>query len=382
MNIKVKNGIDNINNINNLLKGKKIGLITNPTGVDKNLEATIDIIDRDYNLCCLYSPEHGVRGNVQAGAKVESYVDEDTNKPVYSLYGKNKRLSSEMLKDIDIVIFDIQDVGARFYTYLYTMTYAMEGCREKGIPFVVLDRINPLGGTKVEGTLLDERFQSFVGKYSMPTRYALTIGEFAKLINEQKNIDCDLTVVPCTGWKREMYYDETDLQWIMPSPNIPTIQSALVYIGTCVFEGTNVSEGRGTTKPFEIIGAPWLDTKKVIHAMNEKRLKGVKFRQTYFKPTFSKYKDMDCKGIQIHVMDRNSFEPFKTGLYLLDEIKNSNKEFEWLKPFKEGGHHFIDLLLGTDEIRKKEFDAEEFIEKQRKKIMDFDKVLKKYYLYR
>ncbi|GKX29736.1 hypothetical protein SH1V18_22160 [Vallitalea longa] len=381
MSIIVRNGIDNISEIDDILKNKRIGLITNPTGVNKNLEPTIDIINRNYNLCCLYSPEHGVRGNIQAGAKVESYIDEETNKPVKSLYGKNKNLTPDMLEDIDIMIFDIQDVGARFYTYLYTMTYAMEGCKKKGIPFIVLDRINPLGGKKTEGTLLDERFQSFVGKYSIPTRYGLTIGEFAKLINVEKDIGCNLIVVPCSGWKRDSYYDETDLLWIMPSPNIPTIESALIYIGTCVFEGTNLSEGRGTTKPFEIIGAPWLDTKKIIEIMEKKNLNGVKFRQTYFRPTFSKYKDVDCYGIQIHITDRKSFEPFKTGLYMLDEIRRNCSGFQWLKPFKEGGHHFIDLLLGTNEVRDINFDMKQFLYKQGERVSEFKKVMDNYYIY-
>lgn len=381
MSVIVNNGVDNICRIDNLLKDKKIGLITNPTGVNKNLESTIDIINKNYNLCCLYSPEHGVRGNIQAGGKVKSYIDEETRKPVKSLYGASKKLTPEMLENIDVIIFDIQDVGARFYTYLYTMTYAMEGCKKKGIPFIVLDRINPLGGEKIEGTLLDKQFQSFVGKYPIPTRYGLTIGEFAKLVNIEENINCNLIVVPCSGWKRKLYYDETDLLWVMPSPNIPTIESAIAYIGTCVFEGTNLSEGRGTTKPFEIIGAPWLDAKKVINNMKNRNLQGVKLRQTYFRPTFSKHKDVDCNGIQIHITDRNSFQPFKTGLYILDEIRRNCSEFQWLKPYKEGGHHFIDLLLGTDEIREMDFNIEKFLYEQSRRVSKFSDKISKYRIY-
>ncbi|MBZ9687074.1 DUF1343 domain-containing protein [Clostridium estertheticum] len=351
MKIVVNNGIDNLEKYAEIFKGKRLGLITGPTGVNKKLVSTIDILHEKYNLVALYSPEHGVRGDIQAGVKVDDYVDPSTGIPVYSLYGDKKKITKEMLSNIDLLVFDIQDVGVRFYTYLYTLTYAMESCNENGKPIVVLDRINPLGGNIVQGNMLELGFESFVGKYPIPTRYGLTIGEFALYINSKFEINADLTVVPCTGWSRDLYYDQTDLVWVQPSPNIPTIDSAFIYSGTCIFEGTNLSEGRGTTKPFEIIGAPWLNNKKLIEIMNLKNYQGVMFREVYFTPTFSKHVNILCSGIQIHVTDRDKFNPFKLSLDILLEIKAMhNREFDYILPYASGAQPFINLITGSDKV--------------------------------
>lgn len=382
MKVHVNNGIDNIAQIDKLLKGKQIGLITTPTGINKHFRSTIDILNENYNLKALFSPEHGVRGDIQAGEKVETYIDSITNLPVYSLYGSTKKVSQDMLKDIDICVFDIQDVGVRHYTFLYTMTYAMESCKENRIKFVVLDRINPLGGHIVDGTVLDEKFSSFVGKYSIPTRYGLTIGEFANYINQKENIGCDLYIVRCSGWNRNLYFDQTDLPWVLPSPNIPTIDTAILYTGTHFFEGTNVSEGRGTTKPFEFIGAPWINGECLAKIMNEMDLKGAYFRPVYFKPTFSKHSGSLCKGIQIHITDRNLIKPFEIGLHLLYEIKRLYKEFEWIKPPKQNQHYFIDLLAGSSDLRDPNFNVEDYIEKNKEAVIDFTKEKGKYHLYK
>jgi uncharacterized protein YbbC (DUF1343 family) len=378
----VKSGIDVIYSYEYLLRGKRVGLITTPTGVDKNLKSTIDIFCEKFNLTALYSPEHGIRGELQAGVHVDNYIDEKTGVTVYSLYGRNKKPSPEMLKDIDTMVIDIQDVGSRFYTYLYTMTNSMESCAENKKTFVVLDRINPINGQTIEGNILGEKFKSFVGLYPIVTRYGLTIGELACLINNEFNINCNLHIVKCEGWKRELYYDETDLQWINPSPNIPSVDTAVLYPGTCIFEGTNISEGRGTTKPFEIIGAPWLDPDKLAERMNEKGLEGISFRPVYFQPTFSKHKGELCKGVQLHIKDRKEMESFKIGLYLLREIKEmSGDKFSWIPPFAEGSHYFVDLLMGTDEVRLEKYSLEELLYRYEKQIKAFQTMKEKYHLY-
>jgi uncharacterized protein YbbC (DUF1343 family) len=382
MKIKVDNGIDNLEKYTRIFKGKRLGLITGPTGANKRLVSTIDILNEQYNLVALFSPEHGVRGDVQAGIKVEDYLDEATGIPVYSLYGDKKKITSEMLSNIDLLVFDIQDVGSRFYTFLYTLSYAMESCKENSKPIVVLDRINPLGGNIVQGNILEKGFESFVGKYSIPTRYGLTIGEFARYINSKYKINADLTVVPCTGWNRELYYDETDLVWINPSPNIPTIDSAFIYSGTCIFEGTNLSEGRGTTKPFEIIGAPFLNNKRLIEVMNSKNYDGVIFREVYFTPAFSKYAKELCRGIQIHVTDRKEVNPFHLALDILLEIKAMhNSEFEYIPPFTSGTKPFIDLISGSYKVRMHKGSLDELLSQMKIECSEYITEKKLYELY-
>ena len=347
------------------------GLITNPTGVLRDLSSTADMLKEKCRLVALFGPEHGVRGDIQAGENVTGYTDKRTGLPVYSLFDDDVSESEKALLSLDTVIFDIQDVGARFYTYAYTMTDAMKLCADNGIKFVVLDRPNPIGGIKAEGTVLDGRFSSFVGRFPTPTRCALTIGEFALMMNETESIGCDLTVIPMEGWKREMYFDDTDLCFIQPSPNIPAVDTAFAYIGTCIFEDTNLSEGRGTTKPFEIIGAPWLDSSAVIEAVG--RQDGVILRECSFTPTFSDYEGIFCRGIQLHVTDREAFSPFAVGIRLFDAVRKIHKEFK-TEPD-------IVKLLGTDEIFNSDFNAEEFIVRENKKSAEWQALSKKWYLY-
>lgn len=349
----------------------KCGLITNHTGVLRDLSSTADMLKDKCSLVALFGPEHGVRGDVQAGENVVSYTDKKTGLPVYSLYGDDISESEKALASLDTVIFDIQDVGARFYTYAYTMTDTMKLCAEHGIKFVVLDRPNPIGGMRAEGTVLDRCFSSFVGRFPTPTRCGLTIGEFALMMNDTENIGCNLSVVPMEGWKRDMYYDDTDLVFIHPSPNIPTVDTAFVYIGTCIFEDTNLSEGRGTTKPFEMIGAPWLNGKAVIEKIGHQD--GVVLRECSFTPTFSDYKDTFCRGIQLHITDRDSFSPFEVGIRLFDAIRRTHDEFK-IEPS-------ITNLIGTDEIFKSDFNVGEFILHQRQKVDEWQTLSKKWYLY-
>lgn len=337
-------------NLDRYVGKKHLGLITNPSGVDRNLTSTVDRLYASGQLVALFGPEHGVRGVAQAGEKVESYRDPKTNLPVYSLYGETRRPTPEMLTGIDALVFDIQDVGCRFYTYIYTLLYVMEAAAEQGIQVVVLDRPNPLGGHVVEGNILEAEFTSFVG-YPIPVRYGLTIGELALYFNNVYDIKAELTVVPLHGWERHRFGDELGLPWVPPSPNIPKVETALIYAGTCFVEGTNLSEGRGTALPFEIVGAPFVDGVVLADAMNALGLSGVRFRPTAFSPAFSKHAGELCQGVQIHVLDRASFRPVETGLLLVSQVAALYPEFEFLVP-QEGRRYFFDLLAGTDKVRK------------------------------
>lgn len=352
----VLSGLDGLDAIEKQLKGKRIGLMTNQTGIDSRFRSAIDLIHTKYRLTALFAVEHGIRGNVQAGEDYETQPDPDTGVPVYAVYGKTHRLTAEMLDAFDVLIFDMQDVGARFYTYLYALSFAMEECAKAGKPVVVLDRVNPLGGERIEGPVLDERFASYVGMYALPTRYGLTIGEYAKWIRRHLKLDAlDLTVVPLQGWHRQDYLDDLNMPWAAPSPNCATFHAALCYIGTCIFEGTNVSEGRGTTLPFEYIGAPWIDAPALSKRMEKRRLPGLYFRPVYFTPTFSKFAGQPCAGVQVHITDRQASPLVEGALTLLDEIRALYPDFVSFLPSGDG--FFIDKLLGTDAYRTGAYDA-------------------------
>ena len=350
---QVKLGIDNLDKNLSIFEGKRVGLITNTSGMDSNFKSSIDVLYEKTNLTTLFAAEHGIRGNAQAGDNVGNEVDEVTGLPVHSLYGSTKKPTPEMLENVDIVAYDMQDVGARFYTYINTLAYAMEACAENNKTFVVFDRPNPIGG-EVQGNLLNPDFSSFVGMYPIVQRYGMTVGEYAKFINEEFNINCKLEVVEMEGWTRDMYYDETGLNtWVMPSPNMPTLTTSIVYTGTCVFEGTNVSEGRGTTRPFELIGAPWIEPMDLSNKLNSLGLPGVKFRAASFTPTFSKYSASDtanyptgknqvCGGVQVYVTDRDNFNAVKTGYAMLYTIRDMYPDkFQYLST------NFIDKLTGN-----------------------------------
>lgn len=369
-----------------LIKGKRVGLITNPTGVDQDLNSVVDLLfnDPDVELTALYGPEHGVRGSAQAGAYVEYYIDEKTQLPVYSLYGKTKKPTPDMLENVDVLLFDIQDVGTRFYTYIYTMAYAMEAAKENDIPFIVLDRPNPLGGVKVEGPVLETDYKSFVGNYEIPLRHGMTVGELAKLFNEEFNIGADLTVVEMDRWKRTMNYDETPLEFVMPSPNMPTLDTAFVYPGAALIEGTNVSEGRGTTKPFELIGAPFINSDELSAKLNSLNLPGVKFRAASFTPTFSKHASKLSHGIQIHITDQDSFEPIVTGLHIVKTIHDMYPEDFEFRAEDSRGISFFDLLTGNGWIRE-EIEAGTSVEDIQAmweaELNEFKQVREKYLIY-
>ena len=367
-------GVERREEIERAFSGKRIGLITNQTGVDRNFRATVDMIAEEYRLCALYAPEHGVRGNIQAGGKVDSYVDEKTGVEMRSLY--QREASDSLFADIDIIAYDVQDVGARFYTYIYTLTAAMEAAARSGKRVVVLDRYNPIGLTKREGAILQKKFESGVGKYGLPARYALTVGEFARYANEVGNIGCDLEVISCKDLTRSDDFRTLGLDWVLPSPNLPTYESALAYVGTVLLEGTNMSEGRGTTKPFEMIGAPYLRADEVIKHVESLGLAGFKLRECYFTPTFSKHKGELCHGVQIHITDPDSFEPFELGIFMLDYIRKTHKEFSFRTDVD-----FLSLLLGNDEFLADDFDAEKFVIAQRERLNGFSEQVKRYCIY-
>ena len=336
---------EQLDSLKSVLSGKRVGLLVNPTAVDGEYRHLIDNLcdDESIRVVALFGPEHGVRGDEQAGGKVKDSVDAGTSIPVYTLYGARQSPTSEQLDMLDVLVFDIQDVGARFYTYGWTMTKAMEACAAVKKEFVVFDRPNPVGADRVEGCPLTFDC-GLIGRYwagsevSVATRHGLTMGELATLVNEEfMNPKVRLTVVKMPHYYREMSFEESGYPWVAPSPNMPSIECAQVYLGTCIFEGINISEGRGTTKPFEWTGAPWVNAEELAKLMNGKNLPGVRFRPVSFKPTFSKYRDEQCFGVQVHVMDRAKFRGVETGYHLLkgymelypDKVKTVSKNNDW-----------------------------------------------------
>jgi uncharacterized protein YbbC (DUF1343 family) len=381
----VKPGIEVLLEHPETLAGKKVGLVTNPTGVTSDLTHDVDaLLEKHVNLVAVYGPEHGVRGTEQAGSAPGTLQDPKTGLPFYNLYGKTPQQIAPIFNDVDVILFDIQDVGARFYTYISTMAYAMEAAALDHKKFIVLDRPNPIGGTKVEGPVLNPAFSSFVGLFPIPVRHGMTVGELAMMFNNEflpKDIGtkADLEVIKMEGWHRDMWYDDTGLPWVMPSPNMPTLDTATVYPGQCLFEGTNLSEGRGTTRPFELIGAPYIESWKLVDALNAKHLSGVAFREAYFQPTFSKYTNQSVGGLQIYVTNREAYQPVRTALTIIDTVKKLYpNDFQWRSD------NWIDKLLGTDTVRK-ELDTGESVDdivaEWQKDLDAFKQLREKYLLY-
>ena len=334
------------------VRGKRVGLITNHTGVDARGTSIIDRLaaTRDVKLVALFGPEHGLRGTVPDGVKISSGIDRKTGLPVHSLYGATRAPTPRMLANVDALLFDMQDVGARPYTYISTMALAMRAAKRKGIPFVVLDRPNPIGGHIVEGAVLDTAFRSFTGIHPIALRHGLTIGELARMFNERFGIGANLIVVPLRGWRREMWFDQTGLPWVNPSPNIRRLETAIHYPGTVFIEATNLSEGRGSDHPLEQAGAPWLRARAVADSMNVMRLPGVRFEAVRFTPArgAAKYPGRILPGVRFVLTDRESYRPVRTALLFLDLVKRMHpNEFRWT----EGGAG-LDRLAGTDALRK------------------------------
>jgi uncharacterized protein YbbC (DUF1343 family) len=358
---KVKTGLDVwVEQGFSALKGKRVGAIVNPTSVDSRFRHLADLLASTpgVTLGALFGPEHGIRGEAQYMVAVGEARDRRTGVPVHSLYGSTYESLSpkpEWLAGLDALVFDIQDVGSRYYTYVYTMALAMKVAAQVKVPFFVLDRPNPLGGTLIEGNLVGERFRSFVGLYPLPNRHGMTAGELARLFNSEFGIGCELTVVPCEGLRRDMSWQETGLPFISPSPNMPTADTALVYPGMCLGEGTNVSEGRGTCRPFEQFGAPWLDSEALVARLEKEHLPGVTFRPVGFTPTFDKFRGESCNGAFIHVTDPQAFRPLRTGIAIFQAVKEvGGGKFDW----RADAYEFVedvpafDLLCGTEQVRR------------------------------
>ncbi|WP_255171517.1 exo-beta-N-acetylmuramidase NamZ family protein [Natrononativus amylolyticus] len=343
--------------------GERVGLITNPSGVDSTLVPTIDTLysHDDVELVRLFGPEHGIRGNEQAGVKVADSVDERTGLTVRSLYGDDRRLRPELVSDLDTVIYDMQEIGCRFYTLIYTLAYALEGVGETETTFLVLDRPNPIAPLGVDGNRVPPEHGSFVGDRRLPVTYGLTVGELARYFNAEFDLGANLEVVELEGWTRETWYDELELAWVPPSPNMPTLDTATIYPGTCLFEGTTLSEGRGTTKPFELIGAPWIDAESWASALNALEIDGAAFRPAYFTPMFSKHERRDVEGVQIHVMDRDRIAPVEIGVKTLLTAFQRFPEADWVH---SNGEYFVDKLAGGPWLREavEGMDADESVD--------------------
>lgn len=333
------------------IRGARVGLITNPTGVDRHLRSTVDLLFHHphIHLKALLGPEHGVRGNMQAGEVVSHGVDVKTGLPMISLYGSEKRPSREVLHELDVVIFDVQDIGSRYYTMIYTLAYALEEVQKAGKKMVVLDRPNPIAPMGVQGSRIQEDCTSFVGGYGLPHVHGLTVGELAQYFKQEFSPAADLEVVAMEGWRRNVWFEATPWPWVLPSPNIPTVETAILYTGTCLFEGTNLSEGRGTTKPFELIGAPWIDGWEWARELNSLGLSGLIFRPVHFTPTFSKHEGVQVEGVQVHIVDRRQADPLAAGMAMLWSAFVNYPEFRWIEM---EDRYFIDLLSGSTELRK------------------------------
>ncbi|MDI6801569.1 MAG: DUF1343 domain-containing protein [Thermodesulfovibrionales bacterium] len=340
------------------LRNASVGLVAHPASVNRRLEHATGIAlkSKKFKLKVLFGPQHGIMGETQDNMiEWEGFKDKKTGLPVYSLYGNVRKPASEMLKDIDAMIFDLQDVGSRYYTFIWTMELCMQACLENGKSIVILDRPNPIGGHITEGTVLDPNYSSFVGMRPLPVRHGMTMGEIGDYFKHEFYPPLNFYVIKMNGWKRRMWFDNTKLPWVLPSPNMPTLDTAIVYPGMCLLEGTMLNEGRGTTRPFEIFGAPFIEPDVLVKRLDEFKLPDVFFRPIYFQPTFQKHAGKLCGGAQIHVANRDKFKPFKTAVAIIKAIHDLYpKGFQWKQPpyEYETVKMPIDILAGTDRLRK------------------------------
>jgi uncharacterized protein YbbC (DUF1343 family) len=372
------------------LNGLRVGVLANPASIDHGFRHFVDRFSHSnrYKLTAIFGPQHGYRSDLQDNMIETPHAkDRRRNVPIFSLYSETREPTKEMLDLIDVLVIDLQDVGARIYTFIYTMANCLRAAARHGLPVIVCDRPNPIGGGQVEGPTLDPGFESFVGQFRMPMRHGMTVAELARLFNEHHGIDAALEVFSMEGWSRGMYWDETDLPWVMPSPNMPALDTAIVYPGTVLYEGTMLSEGRGTTRPFELIGAPWLDGDQLAERMNKVGLKGVYFRPVTFEPTFQKHARVACGGCQIHVTSRKDFLPVKAGVSLLREcFRSAPDRFAWRDPPYEYEHDKmpIDILAGSPALRQQienQMPLAEIVASWRPGIAEFTEIRRKFLLY-
>lgn len=337
---------------------QKIGLLCNQASVNHRFEHAADLFKREknLNLTTLFGPQHGIRGDVQDNMiETDHATDSVTGIPIYSLYSETREPTPEMLHEVDVLVCDLFDVGCRVYTFIYTIANCLRAAGRLGKKVIVCDRPNPIGGRIIEGNLLDSKFASFVGQFPIPMRHGLTVGELALMFRDQFGIECELEVIKMQGWTRDLWYDETDAPWVMPSPNMPTLETATVFPGTVIFEGTQMSEGRGTTRPFEIVGAPFVSAQEYAEQLNKQNLPGVYFRPNNFLPTFQKHCQTGCGGVQIHVTDRQVFKPFLTGVALIQAAYQTYQtEFSWKNPPYEYITHQnpFDVINGSQILRQ------------------------------
>lgn len=335
------------------LRGARVGLLTNPSGITAGFQSGVDRLHDSANvtLAAIFGPEHGVRGDAQAGQHVGTSVDPRTGLPMHSLYGATMTPDATMLDGLDALLIDLQDIGVRYATYATSVARAIDGCAPANVPVVILDRPNPLNGTTVQGNLLDPAFISTVGSDRVPIRHGLTLAELGRLYARHRSLP-EPEIIAMAGWHRRDWYDDTGLPWVLPSPNLPTLDAVTLYPGTCLVEGTNCSEGRGTTKPFELIGAPWIDPDRLVARLRQSNLTGMAFRPAWFVPTFSKHAGERCGGVQIHITDRRQLDATALGAHLLAALMSEDPDaFAWLPPHRENGPYFIDLLAGGDALR-------------------------------
>lgn len=391
MNPKVMTGLEScVESLPKWLADCRIGLLCNPASVDSRFYHAKKIFKNLYpkKLSALFSPQHGFFAEKQDNMVESGHMtDPLLNIPIFSLYGETRTPTKEMMDHIDVMVIDIQDVGTRVYTFIYTMSYCMEAAKKYGKKIVVLDRPNPLGGIMTEGNCLDENCKSFVGRFPIPMRHGLTIGEIALLFNDHFEIGCDLEVIPMKGWKRKMLFKDTGLPWVVPSPNLPTPDSAIVYPGQVLWEGTNVSEGRGTTLPFSLFGAPFFNVDEILNYLKDFKMPGIILRPHCFEPVHNKWTGELCRGFQIHVTDHDTYQPYKTTLILLDAIMHLYpKSFEWKQPPYE--YEFkklpVDLIIGDKDIRISLENGENIDEIEKKwqaELNNFKQLSKQYHLY-
>ncbi|HCY40495.1 MAG TPA: DUF1343 domain-containing protein [Prolixibacteraceae bacterium] len=388
---KVKTGIEVLRDNNfKILQGKRVGLITNPTGVDSQLKSTVDILNEapGVKLVALYGPEHGVRGDVYAGDKVETTIDKQTGIPVYSLYGKTRKANAEMLKGVDVLVYDIQDIGCRSYTYISTMGLAMEAAAENNIEMVVLDRPNPVGGLKVEGNLAEDKFISFVSQFKIPYLYGLTCGELAKLLNGEKMLgtQCKLTVVPMKGWKRKMTFDQTGLPWVLTSPHVPHATSSFYYAASGILgEFSFMSIGVGYTLPFQLFAKDSIDAQSLSRKLNDLQLPGVLFRPIYLKPFYAVGQGKNYSGVQFYLTDYKKARLTEIQFYVMQVMAELYPDKKCFGPDTEKRYDMFDKVCGSDQIRllmAKNMKVEDMLPYWRKDEAAFRNLSKKYYLYR
>jgi uncharacterized protein YbbC (DUF1343 family) len=388
---KVKTGIEVLRDNNfKILQGKRVGLITNPTGVDSQLKSTVDILNEapGVKLVALYGPEHGVRGDVYAGDKVETTIDKQTGIPVYSLYGKTRKANAEMLKGVDVLVYDIQDIGCRSYTYISTMGLAMEAAAENNIEMVVLDRPNPVGGLKVEGNLAEDKFISFVSQFKIPYLYGLTCGELAKLLNGEKMLgtQCKLTVVPMKGWKRKLTFDQTGLPWVLTSPHVPHATSSFYYAASGILgEFSFMSIGVGYTLPFQLFAKDSIDASALTKRLNDLQLPGVLFRPIYLKPFYAVGQGKNYSGVQFYLTDYKKVRLTEIQFYVMQEMAALYPDKKCFGPDTEKRYDMFDKVCGSDQIRllmAKNMKVADMLPYWRKDEAAFQMLSKKYYLYR